>query len=302
MSVLKLWPYKLVDNRFIHFTPWSMSSGEKWLSVEEALVDWDFSVPVALQCVVTWSDDELRASAGLSDNAELAVITTLDCPSVGTRETWVTPLEKGASPLTIDVETEPGELAELVSIENNIVVTGTSDGWTASHRVGVKLMDPPDRITIRFEVGGSRFPTEAYSFKAAKLPALDWKVIITPNEDTIWSSDFVTSVRLAVNTDFPNKDAILNVSHPGFETYSVLAQRDILVSLFLRVAAAAFDHEIVEQIVPGSIGEAITRYSRLILKTSTLEALEFARTRPLQFIERINLYLPLPALDVKTKK
>lgn len=282
MSKVRVLPHHEATEESCSFGPWKVIVEGVAQELNADSLRWDYTTELQAISGTTIDREELVASTGIHDLSDVAIVAIADCAATGRRfkdVSWLTESDTVVSELHLPA----GTLAKSVTLQRSLVLMRdrTPDGFSA-HRAGSRLLEQR-REALALEGTGSRFPTEAVSFKKLGYGNAPWRfelAFVDPGEES-----FMGSARLLINADHPVADALTQSTHPQFKALSKVLLADILRTSVLKFIAGR--NEIPSDAAPDSVAAVIGKMSETYMRLTLPESVELIEQRPEEFEVRL---------------
>lgn len=283
MAKLRIFPHLQASDESCDFGAWTMTINAQTFPATSTDFQWDYATEALFTATAEVDDEELRHSTGLQTLQGIHMVAFIDCSATGKRFTSSTPLSP-SEPVVSSIFVPAGTTAKSIRLQRHLVLRDAGERTGSSaHRPGSRLLEEP-RTTVHLEGQGSRFPTEAVSFKKigvfTKAP---WRFELDftdPDEES-----FMGAARLLVNTDHSAMPALTQTKHANFKMLSNLVLADIIRTSVLQYAAndAPSDQDPSD----GSVSQVLDSMTTSYLGFSINEAVDLLRSRPDEFEVRL---------------
>ncbi|WP_143008191.1 hypothetical protein [Tessaracoccus oleiagri] len=259
---------------------WVSTQGSRSIA-EGNVQNWDYSTAITFELQPAVDKDVFLESTGLDDLDLCEIVAIAECAATGYRHATRHNLAEmfSSSEKVLAIEPSPSTLAQSVRLMAHVVLARNLDRVpnNVASRRGARLAQSTP-ITLQLEGDGSRFPTEAVSFRSLGLDEALWSLrydLSQPEEM------FTTAVRLFINTDHPRAEQLLDGSHPEATLIKSALETDIVRQLL--AGAAEFSDLFIRRDWPeASTGETLESLAESFFGHSLEELL---RRRSLDLIE-----------------
>jgi hypothetical protein len=232
-------PYKTGSSDCWRLGLWRRVAGETEAELPVQLEDWDYSVPLALSCVVTVNVSKLREETGASAEDALALVAVWEASSTGIRELGAKhelPPDGEAS-FELVIHLEGSRIGGRLVLDRQVVLTaeGATNDPLAARAVGSILLAelPGDRTSVLLEGDAARFPSEVIDF--AQLPIAEPSALWYLELDTTDLDQAPLSVmRLYLNGGHPAVSAALGGTGGAGEIVQSVIRWDVARALLHR--------------------------------------------------------------------
>ena len=259
--------------------------GAAFSPLGEAVPSWDFDSRLRLGCDYQVDVERLRAETGLPSDAPMELVLVADCRAVGRR--WVADRAalRGESVRGhLRADFPPGEVAEVVSLERQVVLGADVDAPppTPTRKGSVLLGDErPRRVVLEGE--GGRFPVEVRDLSAAGHGTPAWLLDLDVSDVT---APFLSAARLYINSAHPASEQLLARGEGQDEAALGVLHWDVMRQLVVRSAVA--EVEVGPEMPEGSLGAVLWSllHDRLGME-SLAEVRAMAETSPERLESRL---------------
>lgn len=278
MSKIRIYPHLEASPEACSFGGWFAAVEGSAQEITTESIRWDYTTELEVSATTVIDHSEFIASTGIDDYSSVAVVAVADCSATGKR--FIDTARLGAGDTVFNQLTLPaGTLAKSVSFQRSLVLMldREPNGFSA-HRAGSRLFTE-GRVNLTLEGAGSRFPTEAVSFKKLGYSNAPWRFELAfadPGEDS-----FMGAARLLINTDHPAVNALTQPTHPQFKALSKILLADILRTSVLKFISNQSEIPPISE--PDSVASVVGAMSDTYMDLSLPESVELIEQRPEEF-------------------
>lgn len=259
---MRAMPHRVASPASVTFAePWLEVSGERF-GPDDPAVPWDYLLDSTVSSSIAVDEASFLESTGLPTTAGVVAVMQVDCRATGSRRMVTIPLPSGDQPALMQVHLGPNQVAQQIEVTHSILLDTPDREETVdlvAFRRGSRLL--PSSATYRFILEGSAstFPTEAFDFGPAGLPAeAAWKLQFDPES---LDEPYLAAVRLFINSSHPSASELLS-GRPS-QAQSVLFHT-IVEHLFL-IVTERFHADGQNEFQADSVGEALDHLAKVYL-------------------------------------
>lgn len=265
-------PFRTASPTTVQWYPPRLRLAGQEFAANEPVKVWDYLQEFQMVGGLVLDTTQFLEDTGLDTIDGVVAVLQLDCVATGFRQLQTKQITGGEQELVLCAPAN--SVAIEVEVRYSLALDRPDEGLNASmaaHLRGSRLLTDARVHKFLLEGDGAGFPTEAFDFARAGLPAeAAWKLIYTAESLT---DPYMSSVRLQINTAHPQASALLHGDPPLAR--SVL-QYSIIEQLLLTVADAS-QEQVYESFDEGSVGAVLGELTMLFLSCSLSEAISRIR-------------------------
>lgn len=261
---MRAMPFRTAAEESVDFRPPTLQFDGSLIAAGEPVAGWDYLSEVTVIGAVMVDHVALLSSTSLERVEDVSVVLQVDCPTTGYREVSLAALTPGSDgQYSLSARIPPDSVADELEVRYGLVLTRTLEdsGNMAPTLKGSRVFSPVRSYRFYLEGSGAGFPTEAFDFEKAGMPAgAPWHLSFQPES---LDEPFMAAVRLYINAGHPAAEHLL-AAKPG--VHQGVLFHGILEQLLLGVADS--DEELRDDYEEGSVGATLSDLAMSFLDRS----------------------------------